>query len=329
MKEDEIYMKTVGFVVSHKNNEKRRALLPKDMMQIEHIGACYIEEGYGHVLGIDDSEYAKMGAKIVSREEALKQDIIVDVKLGDADYLELIDDNKILFGWAHAVQNLDFTTSVLKHHHTVVAWEELYEYGRYLLWRNREIAGEAAILQAYQYCGKMPYETKVAVIGNGQTAKGAIRFLNGLGADVEVYPHKHEELFKKNMYNYDVIVNCVLWDTSRKDRLIYRSDLKKMKKGTMIIDVSCDPNLEIETSKATTIDNPVYVVDNVIHYAVDNTPAMYPHTVTNILSQKITPLIDQMITGDWDEMMSAAMVIEDGEVIDKRITEFRSSRGLK
>ena len=71
------------------------------------------------------------------------------------------------------------------------------------------------------------------------------------------------------------------------------------------------------------------MVDNVIHYAVDYTPAMYPHTVTNILSQKITPLIDQMITGDWEDMVRTAMVIENGEVIDKRITEFRSSRGLK
>ena len=319
-------MKTVGFVVSHKNNEKRRALLPKDMHMIKNLHACYIEEGYGHALGIEDSEYVKSGGQVVPRDEVLKQDIIVDVMLGDADYLEMIDDNKILFGWAHAVQNLNFTTSVIAHHHTVVAWEELYEYGRYLLWRNREIAGEAAILQAYQYCGKMPYETKVAVIGNGQTAKGAIRFLNGLGAEVEVYPHKHEELFKKNMYNYDILVNCVLWDTSRQDRLIYRSDLKKMKKGTMIIDISCDPNLEIETSRATTIDNPVYVVDNVIHYAVDNTPAMYPHTVTKILSEKISPLIDQLIEENWGKMIKSAMVIKNGIIIDERITKFRENR---
>ena len=67
-----------------------------------------------------------------------------------------------------------------------------------------------------------------------------------------------------------------MWDTTRTDRIIYKEDLKKMKPGTLIIDVSCDPHLEIETSHPTTIDDPVYVVDGVIHYAVDNTPAMYP-----------------------------------------------------
>ena len=321
-------MKTIGFVVSHKNNEKRRALLPKDMHQIKNIDKCYIETGYGEVLGIDDSEYKQYGAHIVSREEALQQDVIVDVKLGDADYLEQLEDNKILFGWAHAVQNIEFTSAVMKHKHTVIAWEEMYENGRYILWRNREVAGEAAILQAYQYCGKMPYETKVAVIGNGQTAKGAIRILNGLGADIEVYPRKHETLFKKNMYDYDVIVNCVMWDTSRQDRLIYRSDLAKMKKGTMIIDVSCDPYLEIETSHPTTIDNPVYEVDGVIHYAVDNTPAMYPHTVTTILSQKISGLIDMLVTEEWNGIINDAVALQNGEIIDIRIKEFRNRKGV-
>lgn len=129
------------------------------------------------------------------------------------------------------MQNISFTNQVLNKNHTVLAWEEIYEDGRYIFYRNREIAGEAAVLQAFRYCGKMPYDCRVAIIGNGQTGKGAFRILAGLGANVDIYPRKHEKLFRKNIGEYDVLVNCVMWDTSRTDRLIYRTDLQKLKKA--------------------------------------------------------------------------------------------------
>ncbi|MDS8934995.1 N(5)-(carboxyethyl)ornithine synthase, partial [Streptococcus pneumoniae] len=86
-------------------------------------------------------------------------------------------------------------------------------------------------LQAYQHCGKMPYETRVAILGNGHTAKGAMRILHGLGADVDVYGRRSEALFREKMVDYDVLVNCIMWDTTRTDRIIYREDLKRLKKG--------------------------------------------------------------------------------------------------
>lgn len=255
-------------------------------------------------------------------------DAIVDVKLGDADFFEQISPGKLLIGWAHAVQDIKFTDAVLAGNHTVIAWEEMFDEGRYIFYRNREIAGEAAILQAYQHCGKMPYETKVAVLGIGHTAKGALRILHGLGAEVDVYARRLESLFMKNMYDYDVLVNCVMWDTSRKDRIIYKEDLRNLKKGAMIIDVSCNPNLEIETSRPTTIDNPVYTIDGVIHYAVDNTPAMFSHTVTKVLSEGFSNIIDMISGGDWSTMVRDAIVIDKGHIIDERIIEFRQARGL-
>ncbi|MBO5926491.1 MAG: N(5)-(carboxyethyl)ornithine synthase [Clostridia bacterium] len=318
-------MKTMGFVISHKNNERRRTVVPKDIEKnIKNKSQLYFEKGYGESLGISDKEYEDCGCHIVDRETALSCDIITDVKLGDAEYLESVKDGKILFGWAHAVQGIDFTSSVLKKKHTAIAWEEMYEDGRYILYRNREIAGESAILHAFRYSGKMPYDCKVAIIGNGQTAKGALRMLHGLGAQVDVYGRKFENLFKKKMYEYDVLVICVMWDTSRKDRIIYKEDLAKMKKGTLIIDVSCDHGLEIETSNPTTIDNPVYTVDGVIHYVVDNTPAMYPITVTNILSEELSKYIDQLIEDNYSDVLKKAIVINKGEIIDQRIKEFQN-----
>ena len=65
----------------------------------------------------------------------------------------------------------------------------------------------------------------------------------------------------EKMYDYDVVVNCVMWDTNRTDRIIYKDDLKKFKPGTLFIDVSCNICLEIETSRPMSIDDPVYEAD--------------------------------------------------------------------
>ena len=288
----------------------------------------YFEQGYGEALGIADEEYTAHGVHMVSRERALECEAIVDVKLGDADYFDQITEGKLLIGWAHAVQDIRFTDAVLAGNHTVIAWEEMFQGGRYIFYRNREVAGEAAVLQAYQHVGKMPYETKVAILGNGHTAKGAMRILHGLGAEVDVFGRRLESLFREKMTDYDVLVNCVMWDTKRTDRIIYKEDLKRLKKGAMIIDVSCDPELEIETSRPSTIDNPVYTVDGIIHYTVDNTPAMFPHTVTKVLSEGFWSMLDDLTEGNWSDMVKEAVVIESGRIIDPHITEFREARGL-
>jgi N5-(carboxyethyl)ornithine synthase len=155
-----------------------------------------------------------------------------------------------------------------------------------------------------------------------------MRILHGLGADVDVFPRKHEHLFREKMTQYDVVVNCVMWDTNRTDRIIYKSDLPKFKKGTLILDVSCDPYLEIETSHPTTIDDPVYEVDGVIHYAVDNTPAMFSRTVTKIISVVYKNFIDEIFSGKYSELVRNAVVIENGHILYENIRLFRERRGL-
>lgn len=316
-------MKTIGFVKSHKTQEKRIALLPEDLGNIRNKDAVFVEKGYGEDVRIRDEQYEEAGVLTVRREEILKCDCIVDVKLGDADFMEEIEEGKTLIGWAHAVQKTDFTGSAIKKKHTVIAWEEIYVDGRYIFYRNRELAGEAGVLQAFLYLGKMPYECRVAILGNGQTAKGAMRILHGLGAEVDVYGRKLEKLFKEKMFSYDVIVNCIMWDTSRTDSIIYKEDLKKFRPGTMIIDISCDPGMEIETARPTTIDNPVYEIDGVIHYEVDNTPALFPYTVSEILSRNFSKYVDGILEDSYPEEIQKAIVIDRGEIIDGRITEYR------
>lgn len=315
-------MKTVGFPISHKENEKRRAMVPSDVAKIKTPSMLYFESGYGDILGFSDEDYMKAGANICQRNEVLTKDIICDPKVGDADYLDKLF-NQEIFGWIHATQNKNITDTILKSKLTAFAWEDMFESGRHIFFRNNELAGEAAVLHAFQCYGKMPYETSVAVIGSGNTARGAIKVLNMLGANVMQYNRKTEELLRLEIGNYDVIVNCVLWDVTRRDHIIYKKDLSRMKKGSMIIDVSCDAHKGIETTVPTSIKNPTYIIDGVLHYAVDHTPAIFYKTFSYNNSSVITPYIEKLITGNICETLKRAIIIKNGVVIDERINRFQ------
>lgn len=315
-------MKTIGFPISHKENEKRRAIIPRDLALIKNCDYIYIEKGYGDVLGYSDADYQQYGVHISTREEVLKQDIICDPKIGDAEYLNTLH-NQLIFGWVHAVQNRDITDVILQQKLTAIAWEDMFEGGRHLFWRNNEIAGEAALCHAYLLHGIFPYNTKVAVIGRGNVARGALRTLNFMGADVVVYDRHTEKLLSKEIGEYDVIVNALLWDTTRKDHIIYREDLQRMKKGAMIIDVSCDRAGAIETSIPTTLENPTYVVDGITHYVVDHTPSLFYKTTSECISEVVSRFIDNLVEESNNTILTNALSIQDGTIIDQRIVEFQ------
>lgn len=314
-------MKTVGFPISRKENEYRRAIVPVHLKNIEHPELLYFEKGYGEVLGIEDSEYEACGSHIASHDEVLSKDIICDPQIGDADYLEELD-HQTIFGWTHATQNRDITDKLLASELTAFAWEKMFQKGRHVFWRNNELAGEAAVMHAFQCYARMPYETKVAVIGRGNTTRGAIKVLNMLGADVRQYDRRTEELLRDELGQYDVVVNCVLWDLMRKDHIIYRDDLKRMKRNSMIIDVSCDRNGGIETSIPTTIEEPTYIVDGVLHYVVDHTPALFHKTFTWNNSEVVWSYINELQNESYGDILSDSLIVKNGKIIDKEIIKF-------
>lgn len=315
-------MKTVGFPISHKENENRRAMIPPDIRNINHPESLCFETGYGMVMGFSDNDYLAVGAKIANRREVLEQDIICDPKVGDAEYLCDLH-SQTVFGWIHAVQNREITDRLINGRLTAYAWEDMSHKGRHIFWRNNELAGEAAIMHSFQCYGRMPYETKVAVIGRGNTARGALRVLNMLGADVMQYDRRSEALLRDELGNYDVIVNCILWDTERTDHIIYREDLRRMKPNSMIVDVSCDRNGGIETSVPTTFDEPTYFVDGIMHYAVDHTPSLFYKTFTENNSATIAPYIDMLVSETPDDVLNGALIVKDGVIVDKRINKFQ------
>lgn len=315
-------MKTVGLPISPKENENRRALIPAHLANIKNVDMLYFEKGYGEVLGFTDEDYLKYGAHIASREEVLQKDIICDAKIGDADYLDQLS-GQTIFGWVHLVQNRDITDAVLGGKLTAYTWEDMHDEGRHSFWHNNEMAGEAAIMHAFQCYGEMPYNTKVAMTGRGNVASGALRILTCLGADVTVYNRRTEKLLRRELDQYNVIVNALLWDTSRRDHIIYREDLKRLQPNALIIDISCDRAGAIETCIPTSIEEPTYMVDGVMHYAVDHTPSLFYKTATKGISEQVSMYIDQLIDDKPGKVLMDALAVKDGVIIDQRIKDFQ------
>lgn len=312
-------MKSMGFMKSTKENEKRIALLPEDIVSIKNSEQLFFEKGYGEELGYTDADYIKQGANILPKEKVIIKDIICDPKIGDADYLLALREHQTIFGYIHAVQNRDLADLLVSKYITAIAWEEMCADGRHVFWRNNELAGEAAIMHAFTIYGKMPYDCKVAIIGNGNVARGASRILSSLGAEIVVYNRRMESLFINEIADYDVIVNCVLWDTDRQDHVIYYEDLKRMKKSAIIIDISCDKSGYIESSIPTTISDPVYYSEGILHYVSDHTPTILFRTASKVFSHEVAKYADDMIedSNGNNETIKNATIIKDGVIVSR------------
>ena len=316
-------MTRIGLPVSLKENENRRVIVPTDICNLIDPSRIVIEKGYGLNLGISDEEYLNEGCIVTDREEVLSQKIICDPKIGDAEYLKDLLPGTTIFGWVHAVQNRDITDTIVENKITAYAWEDMFKDGRHVFWRNNELAGEAAIMHAFISHGIMPYNSKVAVLGRGNVARGAMKILTMLGAEIVQYDKNTEELFRKELGNYDVVVNAILWDVKRTDHIIYKDDLKRMKPSAMIIDISCDRNGGIETSIPTTIEDPIYVVDGIVHYVVDHTPSLFYKTFSFDLSSFIWKYFNELLSGEVSDELNNAKIIEEGRILDKRIIDFQ------
>jgi N5-(carboxyethyl)ornithine synthase len=319
-------LKSVGFPISRKENEFRRAILPEDLRGMRNPGRCFIERGFGESVGVSDAEYERAGAHLASREEVISKDIVCNPKGLDSDMVPLIKPGSILFGWVHAVQGREITGILVDRRMTAVAWEDMFEEGRlHVFWRNNEIAGEAAVIHAARFSGRLPYEWNVAVLGRGNCARGALRILEKIGAKATVYPKERMFKLRDDVERYDVVVNALLWDVFETRLVLSAADIKRMKRGSMIIDVSCDSEgMCIETTHPTTIVDPVFVLHGVIHYAVDHTASLFCRSATAAISAAAAPYIDYLIEGARNDVLDRATIIRDGKILDERIIRFQN-----
>lgn len=313
--------KRMGFVKSDKPFEKRIALLPIDIIKIKNKDKLYFEEGYGSDFGIDDSEYTSLGCHIEKRNKILRLEIICDPKIGEAKYLHTLKSNTIIFGWIHAVEHPQLVNLLCNRQLTCYAWEDMYKENNHVFWRNNEIAGEGAVLHALQCFGVMAYDLNAAIIGRGNTAMGAHRVLTSLGAKVKMYHRATEALLIKEIAQYDVVVNAVLWDHHRDDYILSKHTMNNMKIGSMIIDVSDDDDGAIQDCHFTTIDQPTYILNDILVYAVNNVPSLFYKTASREISNIAADYIDDLITSKDNKVLNGSCIIKEGIVHDIKIVK--------
>jgi len=310
--------------------ERRVALTPAGVKALVDRGhEVYVESSAGEYSGFSDAEYEKMGAKIVfSREEVYKraQMVVKVARPGEEDY-DYLCEGHLLFGFLHlAVAPRRFVEILLERKITAIGYEiiELPDGRLPILQAMSEIAGQMAIVVAARYLqnedggrgivlGGIPGvpPATVVILGAGVVGQNAIRAALGLGAHVMVLDkdidklREVEKLFNKrvetaiaNVYNIekavqfaDVLIGAVLIHGALTPKLVTEEMVKKMKPGSVIIDVSIDQGGCVETSRPTTIANPVFVKHGVIHYCVPNMASNVARTATYALTNVSLPYI--------------------------------------
>ncbi len=310
--------------------ERRVALTPAGVKALVERGhEVYVESGAGVYSGFMDIEYERVGAKIVfSKEEVYKRSqMIVKVARPTEDEYEYLCNEHLLFGFLHiAVAPRKFVEILLERKITAVGYEiiELPDGRLPILQAMSEIAGQMAIVIAARYLqnedggrgivlGGIPGvpPATVVILGAGVVGQNAIRAALGLGAHVVVLDkdidklREVEKLFDKgvetaiaNVYNVekavqfaDVLIGAVLIRGALTPKLVTEEMVKKMKPGSVIIDVSIDQGGCVETSRPTTIANPVFVKYDVIHYCVPNIASNVARTATYALTNVSLPYI--------------------------------------
>ncbi len=318
-------MRKIGFIISKKENELRRAITFEDLINLDYKEYLYFEKGYFKNFGYKDEELVEHGIHIAEYDEIIKFcDVIIEPKIGDSDNLDMMK-NKIIFGWIHATQNYNITQSIIDNHITAIAFEKMYDGKRHLFEKNNQIAGYAAIFHSMLCYGKSYENLKVAILGNGNTAKGAMKALKKIGADITLYKRSEEDKFRSEMFQYDVIVNAILWDVNRQDHIIYKNDLKYFKKNSIIVDISCDKNGGIETSIPTTVDQPTYQVEGIMHYVVDHTPTFLYKDATISISEVVISYIKQLVEeSQLKDIFDDALIIVNGVIKDEEIIKYQN-----
>jgi alanine dehydrogenase len=298
-----------------------------------------VEKDAGVGSGFSNEAYRKAGAEIEERETVFdRAELIVKVKEPVSSEYPLLHDAVALFTYLHLAPNPELTRLLLAKKITGLAYETLEHDGKLpLLAPMSEIAGRMAPLMAAFYrqtfkggSGVLPTGVsgvrpgKIVILGAGVVGTNAARVGMGLGMETVVINRdtaglqRIDELFKgrvrtlpmtahaldEEIADADIIVGAILVPGGRTPVLITREMLGTMKKGSVIVDVSVDQGGCVETSRPTTHDDPVFVVDGIVHYCVANMPGAYPRTSTLALTNATLPYLQAVADGGIDAALT-------------------------
>ena len=311
---------TIGVPKEIKEQEFRVALPPSAAYQLVQRGhQVIVARNAGTGAGFADAEYTKAGAIVLEDQAAVfqKADLIVKVKEPQPSEYALLKPGQILFTYLHLAANRSLTEALLKSGVTGLAYETIEVNRRLpLLDTMSEIAGRMSVLVGGYFLAKhfggsgtllggVPgvLPGRIVVIGGGVAGINAARMGTGLGADVTILDvdlermrflditlHTAHTLYSNEAHlmdllpNVDLLIGAVLLPGAKAPKLINREMLRRMRPGSVLVDIAIDQGGCGETSRPTTHHDPVFVEEGVTHYCVANMPAAYARTATQALT---------------------------------------------
>ncbi|GLP97843.1 alanine dehydrogenase [Paraferrimonas sedimenticola] len=319
----------IGVPKEIKNHEYRVGMVPASVRELIQRGhQVLIETKAGNGIGFSDEDYQNVGADIIdtAAEVFAKADMIVKVKEPQAVERAMLRKDQILFTYLHLAPDLPQTQELVDSGAVCIAYETVTDNrgGLPLLAPMSEVAGRMSIQAGAQaleksrggrgmLLGGVPgvEPAKVVIIGGGMVGRNAAQMAVGMGADVTILDRNIDVLralnvqfnntakavystadaIEKHVLEADLVIGGVLIPGAAAPKLITREHIANMKPGAAIVDVAIDQGGCAETSKATTHQDPTYIVDEVVHYCVANMPGAVARTSTFALNNVTLPYI--------------------------------------
>ncbi len=340
----------IGVPKEIKVREYRVGLTPTSVREITaHGHKVFVETGAGSGIGATDDDYIKAGATIAATAKDIfaAADMIVKVKEPQAAERNMLRKGQVLFTYLHLAPDPAQTEDLIVSGATCIAYETVTSAtgGLPLLAPMSEVAGRMSI-QAGAYhlekahggrgilLGGVPGVApgKVVILGGGVVGTHAASIATGIGAEVVIIDRSVDALRRvwtqfgravqtaystrdaidKHLRDADLVIGGVLVPGGSAPKLVTREHLKNMKPGSVIVDVAIDQGGCCETAKATTHDEPTYVVDNVIHYCVANMPGGVPRTSTYALNNATLPFVLALADKGWKKALSDDVHLRNG-----------------
>ncbi len=333
----------VGVPKEIKTHEYRVGLTPAAVRELTARGhRVLIESTAGEGIGIDDAAYMAAGAVITSSAETVfaEADMVVKVKEPQTAEIARLREGQLLFTYLHLAPDPDQTFGLLSSGCTAIAYETVTDRwgGLPLLAPMSEVAGRMSI-QAGAHClekaqggsgvllGGVPgvAPAKVVILGGGVAGTNAAQMAIGLGADVTIIDKSIPRLRELDLHfngrarllfstaddietsvvDADLVIGAVLVPGGATPKLITRSLLKRMRKGSVVVDIAIDQGGCLETSHPTTHSNPTFVEEGVVHYCVANMPGAVARTSAFALGNATLPFVLALADKGWREACKA------------------------
>jgi alanine dehydrogenase len=324
----------IGIPREVKDGEHRIALSPGAVRALKNV---VVEPGAGAGVGFSDDEYRQAGATL---GDPWQCELVIKVKeLQESEYAKPRA-GQTVFGFQHFGPDPELLDAALASGATFIAFETVGQAsGLPILSPMSAIAGRLAV-QVGAWClqkqnggsgvllpgleGIAP--GKIAIVGAGNVGSNALHVAHGLGAEVTVFTRTAKPDLQKrypratfrtdtvSIEDADLVIAGVLTPGQLSPKLIGRDALRKMRRGSALVDVGIDQGGVAETSRATSHSAPIYVEEGVVHYCVPNMPAACARTASLALERAVLPFVSKIIRGAMDADLATGVQVKAGKV---------------